>query len=136
MGEQKNFMNVNHVKGAHIKKNAELISIHQEVINNLESVHGTLLRRNRNIQAEGVFGVLKWNRAYRKLFRRGEKNVIFKLSLIFVVLIFVSIITKKLEIQKLYKDLRLLTFVDKDLFINYNKNNIFIKNIIRNNLKK
>lgn len=34
-----------------IKRNNELTSIHQEVINNLESIHGALLRMNRSIQA-------------------------------------------------------------------------------------
>ena len=42
-----------------IKMNRELTAIHQEVIQNLESVHGALLRMNRSIQAEGTFGILK-----------------------------------------------------------------------------
>lgn len=62
--------------------NQELISIHQEVITKLESIHGALLRINRSIQAEGTFGVLKWNKSYKRLFRRGEKHVILKLTLI------------------------------------------------------
>ncbi len=62
--------------------NHELTSIHQEVISNLESVHGALLRMNRSIQAEGTFGVLKWDKSYKRLFRRGEKNVILELTLI------------------------------------------------------
>ena len=62
--------------------NMELTSIHQEVIENLESVHGALLRMNRSIQAEGVFGILKWDKSYKRLFRRGEKNVILELTLI------------------------------------------------------
>mgnify|MGYP003228898211 FL=1 len=65
-----------------IRMNQELTSIHQEVISNLESVHGALLRMNRSIQAEGAFGILKWDRSYKRLFRRGEKNVILELTLI------------------------------------------------------
>ena len=65
-----------------IRMNHELTSIHQEVISNLESVHGALLRMNRSIQAEGTFGVLKWDKSYKRLFRRGEKNVILELTLI------------------------------------------------------
>ena len=65
-----------------IRMNQELTSIHQEVISNLESVHGALLRMNRSIQAEGTFGILKWDRSYKRLFRRGEKNVILELTLI------------------------------------------------------
>lgn len=42
--------------------NQELKAIHQEVITNLESIHGALLRMNRSIQAEGAFGVLKWDK--------------------------------------------------------------------------
>ena len=62
--------------------NEELTSIHQEVISNLESIHGALLRMNRSIQAEGIFGVLKWDKSYKRLSRRGEKNVILELTLI------------------------------------------------------
>lgn len=36
-------------------------SIHQEVISNLESTHGALLKMNRSIiQADGTFSILKW----------------------------------------------------------------------------
>ena len=65
-----------------IRMNQELTSIHQEVISNLESIHGALLRMNRSIQAEGTFGILKWDKSYKRLFRRGEKNVILELTLI------------------------------------------------------
>lgn len=65
-----------------IHMNQELTSIHKEVISNLESIHGALLRLNRSIQAEGTFGVLKWDKSYKRLFRRGEKNVILELTLI------------------------------------------------------
>lgn len=65
-----------------IHMNQELTSIHKEVISNLESIHGALLRMNRSIQAEGTFGVLKWDKSYKRLFRRGEKNVILELTLI------------------------------------------------------
>lgn len=53
---------------------SELTSIHQEVLQNLESIHGALLRMNRSIQSEGAFGVLKWDKSYKRLFRRGEKK--------------------------------------------------------------
>ena len=62
--------------------NQELTSIHKEVISNLEYIHVALLRMNRSIQAEGTFGVLKWDKSYKRLFRRGEKNVILELTLI------------------------------------------------------
>ena len=62
--------------------NRELTSIHQEVIENLESIHGALLRMNRSIQAEGLFGILKWDRSYKRLFRKGKENVILELTLI------------------------------------------------------
>ena len=65
-----------------INLNRELTSIHQEVIDNLESIHGALLRMNRSIQAEGTFGIIKWDRSYKRFFRRGEKAVILELTLI------------------------------------------------------
>ena len=47
--------------------NQELTAIHQEVLQNLESIHGALLRMNRSIQSEGTFGVLKWDKAYKSV---------------------------------------------------------------------
>ena len=69
-------------KNRPIRMNQELTAIHQEVLNNLTSIHGALLRMNRSIQSEGTFGVLKWDKSYKRLFRRGEKNVILELALI------------------------------------------------------
>ncbi len=34
---------------------------------------GALLRMNRSIQAEGVFGIIKWDRSYKRLFRRASR---------------------------------------------------------------
>ena len=62
--------------------NKELTAIHHEVINNLESIHGALLCMNRSIQAEGTFGVIKWDRSYKRLFRRGDKAVLLEFTLI------------------------------------------------------
>ena len=69
-------------KNRTISLNRELTSMHEEVIDNLESVHGELLCMNRSIQAEGTFGIIKWNRSYKRLFRGGLDNVIFELTLI------------------------------------------------------
>ena len=65
-----------------IRMNQELSSFHEEVINNLESIHGALLCMNRSIQSEGTFGVIKWDRSYKRLFRRGKENVLLELTLI------------------------------------------------------
>ena len=65
-----------------IRLNEELTKFHQEVLNNLNSTKGALLRMNRSIQAEGAFGTIKWNREYKRARRRGLKGVIFELSLI------------------------------------------------------
>lgn len=65
-----------------VRLNQELTNYHQEVLNNLNSTKGALLRMNRSIQAEGVFGTIKWNREYKRVRRRGLKGVIFELSLI------------------------------------------------------
>lgn len=65
-----------------IHLNEELTSYHQEVLHNLNSIQGALLRMNRSIQAEGAFGIIKWNRSYKRARRRGLKGVILELSLI------------------------------------------------------
>ena len=65
-----------------VRINEELTQFHNEVLNNLNSVHGALLRMNRSIQAEGAFGEIKWNRGYKRLRRRGIEGVILELGLI------------------------------------------------------
>lgn len=65
-----------------ISMNQELTALHQEVITNLESIHGALLRMNRSIQAEGTFGIIKWDKSYKRLFRRGKESVNLELTLI------------------------------------------------------
>ena len=65
-----------------VRVNKELTKFHNEVLNNLNSVHGALLRMNRSIQAEGTFGGIKWNKGYKRLRRRGIEGVILELGLI------------------------------------------------------
>lgn len=66
-----------------IQLNRELTQIHKEVIQNLESIHGALLCMNRSIQAEGVFGITKWNRKYKRVLRRGIESVRLEFILLF-----------------------------------------------------
>ena len=65
-----------------VRINEELTQFHKEVLDNLNCVHGALLRMNRSIQAEGAFGGIKWNRGYKRLRRRGIEGVILELGLI------------------------------------------------------
>ena len=65
-----------------IRMNMELTSIHNEVLDNLNSVQGALLRMNRSIQAEGTYGVMKWDRSYTRAYRRGIENVKLELMMI------------------------------------------------------
>ena len=65
-----------------ISLNRELTTIHEEVMENLCSIHGALLCMNRSIQSEGTFGVMKWDRSYKRAFRRGLESVILEFYLI------------------------------------------------------
>jgi len=65
-----------------VRINEELTSFHKEVLRNLNCVHGALLRMNRSIQAEGTYGVMKWDRGYTRFRRRGIKGVLLELGLI------------------------------------------------------
>lgn len=65
-----------------VRLNRELTIFHNEVLNNLNSVQGALLRMNRSIQAEGAYGLIKWNRAYTRARRRGLKGLILEISMI------------------------------------------------------
>ena len=64
-------------KNRTVRINQELTSMHQEVIENLESIHGALLRMNRSIQAEGTFGIMKNDRWYKRIVQRGIHSVIY-----------------------------------------------------------
>ena len=61
-----------------IRMNEELTSFHIEVLNNLNCIHGALLRMNRSIQSEGTYGVIKSDRGYKRIHRRGLKSVNFE----------------------------------------------------------
>lgn len=65
-----------------IRMNRELTAIHHEVLENLQTELGARLRTNRAVQAEGAFGSIKWNRAYKRARRRGIESVILEFSLI------------------------------------------------------
>lgn len=65
-----------------IRLNSELTAMHREVIENLESIRGALLRMNRSIQAEGTFGVMKHDRWYKRIVRRGIKSVRMEIFLV------------------------------------------------------
>lgn len=71
--------NAVNVKATELSRlNEELTSVHQEVLNNLNSTKGALLRMNRSIQTEGAFGTIEWNRAYTRAKRRGLKGHKFR----------------------------------------------------------
>ena len=65
-----------------VRVNEELTAFHNEVLENLNCVHGALLRMNRSIQAEGVYGSIKWNRSYTRARRRGLKGMILEIGMI------------------------------------------------------
>ena len=65
-----------------IRLNYELSSFHKEVLDNLNSIHGALLRMNRSIQSEGTYGEMKANRGYERFRRRGINKVILEIALI------------------------------------------------------
>lgn len=65
-----------------IRLNTELTVIHKEVLDNLNSIHGALLRMNRSIQSEGTYGEIKANRGYERFRRRGINQATLEIALI------------------------------------------------------
>lgn len=65
-----------------IRLNRELSTIHEEVLKNICSIHGALLCMNRSIQAEGTFGIIKCDKSYKRLRRKGIKNVTLEFILV------------------------------------------------------
>ena len=69
-------------KNRTVRVNRELTAMHREVIENLESIQGALLRMNRSIQAEGTFGIIKNDRWYKRIVRRGLESVRLEVFLV------------------------------------------------------
>lgn len=65
-----------------VRINHELTSMHEEVVDNLESIHGALLRMNRSIQAEGTFGIMKADRWYKRMVRKSMEQVRLEIFLV------------------------------------------------------
>lgn len=65
-----------------INLNRELTTMHNEVLKNLCSIHGALLCMNRSIQAEGTYGIIKWDKSYKRLHRKGIESVLLEFTLI------------------------------------------------------
>ena len=71
-------------KNRTVRISRELTAMHREGLDNLNSIHGALLRMNRSIQAEGTFGVMKYDRSYKRIVRRGLNSVrleVFRVSI-------------------------------------------------------
>lgn len=58
-----------------IKVNQALREYRPKVLEALTTEEGTLLRMNRSIQVEGVFGVLKEDYGFRRFLTRGKQNI-------------------------------------------------------------
>lgn len=83
-----------------VRLNEELTRFHEEVLGNLNCVHGALLRMNRSIQSEGANGIIKWNRSYTRARRRGLKALNLEIALICCGFNLHKFHLKKLAIQK------------------------------------
>ena len=58
-----------------VKVNQVILKHRPKALEALTSEEGTLLRMNRSIQVEGVFGVLKEDYGFRRFLTRGKKNI-------------------------------------------------------------
>ena len=87
-------------KNRTIRLNQELTKMHEEVIQNLESIQGALLRMNRSIQAEGTFGIIKNDRSYKRIVRRGINSVKLEIFLVSIGHNLYKYQNKKIRLQK------------------------------------
>ena len=67
-------------KRLHISKN--FLEKRNESLKNISTSEGKILRMNRSIQVEGVFGVLKQDYAFRRFLLRGKNNVLVEFTLL------------------------------------------------------
>ena len=58
-----------------IQVNNVILEHRPKALESLTSEEGTILRMNRSIQVEGVFGVLKEDYGFRRFLTRGKKNI-------------------------------------------------------------
>jgi len=58
-----------------IKVSQAILEHRPKVLEALTSEEGALLRMNRSIQVEGVFGVLKEDYGFRRFLTRGNKSI-------------------------------------------------------------
>ena len=58
-----------------VRVNQVILEHRPKTLEALTSEEGTLLRMNRSIQVEGVFGVLKEDYGFRRFLTRGKKNI-------------------------------------------------------------
>ena len=87
-------------KNRTVRLNEELTSMHKEVLDNLESIHGALLRMNRSIQAEGTFGVMKYDRWYKRLVRRSQVKVELEIFLVSIGFNLHKFYNKQMRLQR------------------------------------
>ena len=87
-------------KNRTVRINSELSAMHKEVIENLENIHGALLRMNRSIQAEGTFGIMKYDRWYKRTVRRSLKSVRLELFLVSIGHNLYKFHNKQMRLQK------------------------------------
>ena len=67
-------------KRLHVSK--DFLEKRNESLKNISTPEGKILRINRSIQVEGVFGVLKQDYAFRRFLLRGKKNVLVEFTLL------------------------------------------------------
>ena len=59
-----------------------MMPLREESLQNIQSEEGIILRRNRSIQVEGAFGVLKEDYGFRKFLTRGKIHVMVEMLLL------------------------------------------------------
>ncbi len=65
-----------------IEVSKKMISLREESLQNIQSEEGIILRKNRSIQVEGAFGVLKQDYGFRKFLTRGKVHVLVEMLLL------------------------------------------------------
>lgn len=65
-----------------IEVSKKILSLRTESLENIQSEEGIILRKNRSIQVEGAFGVLKQDYGFRKFLTRGKVHVTVEMLLL------------------------------------------------------
>ncbi len=74
--------------------------LHKDIMRNSANIEINSVKMNRSIQAEGIFGVMKYDRWHKRLVRGGQIKVELEIYLVSIGFNLHKFYTKQIRLQK------------------------------------